>query len=207
MPGGAGALPAGDANFGMAMTYAGLGLPDRAREFARRARDEYRRMGNHNMAVMTSRVLVRFILLPYYPEQRAPFRAAIAEMADDLARMASGGAATPEAIALMARLLDSDSAVVEGNWAETRRAAQALLESGLTSVFLRQLGASLGAIARGQGDRELALADGATHAPARSGLRAGESGDPHRVADAATGPRPRPRRRRPTHRPRLAGGI
>jgi DNA-binding CsgD family transcriptional regulator/tetratricopeptide (TPR) repeat protein len=153
--GGTGALPAGDANFGMAMTYAGLGLPDRAREFAQRARDEYRRMGNHNMAVMTSRVLVRFILLPYYPEQRAPFRAAIAEMADDLARMASGGAATPEAIALMARLLDSDSAVVGGNWAETRRAAQALLESGLTSVFLRQLSASLGAIARGQGDREL----------------------------------------------------
>ncbi|MDQ6906301.1 MAG: AAA family ATPase [Chloroflexota bacterium] len=154
--GGRGALPAGDANFGMAMTYAGLGLPDRAREFAQRARDEYRRMGNHNMAVMTSRVLVRFILLPYYPEQRALFRAAIAEMADDLARMANGGAATPEAIALMARLLDSDSAVVEGNWAETRRAAQALLESGLTSVFLRQLSASLGAIARGQGERVLA---------------------------------------------------
>ncbi len=154
--GGRGALPAGDANFGMAMTYAGLGLADRAREFSRRARDEYRRMGNHNMAVMASRVLVRFILLPYYPEQRALFRAAIAEMADDMARIASGGAAMPEAIALMSRLLDSDSAVVEGNWAETRRAARALLESGLTSVFLRQLGAALGAIARGQGDRALA---------------------------------------------------
>jgi tetratricopeptide (TPR) repeat protein len=73
---------------------------------------------------------------------------------------------------LMARLLDSDSAAVEGRWAETRRAAMAVLEGGLTSLFLRQVGASHAAIAQAQGDPDvawrlvrLALPDGAGYQP------------------------------------------
>ena len=77
----------------------------------------------------------------------------------------------------MARLLDSDSAVVAGNWVETRQAAMAVLEQGLSSLFLRQVGASHAAIARGQGDPDvawrlvrLALPAGADYQPGDQAL-------------------------------------
>ena len=60
------ARPAGDVNFGLALAYAGLGHPHAASEAATRARDAYRQIGNHGMAIMITRLLVRFILLPYH---------------------------------------------------------------------------------------------------------------------------------------------
>ena len=57
--------PAGDVNFGLALAYAGFGKPDAAAEAAARARDAYRELGNHGMAIMVSRILVRFILFPF----------------------------------------------------------------------------------------------------------------------------------------------
>ena len=154
------ARPAGDVNFGLALTHAGLGHPNVAIKAAARARDAYREIGNYAMAIMSSRLLVRFILLPYYAdrgeEQRAAIGAANDEMASDLARLVDGGAVPPEVADLMARLLDSDSAAVEGRWAETRQAAMAVLEHGLSSLFLRQVGASHATIARGQGDPDVA---------------------------------------------------
>ncbi len=152
--------PAGDVNFGLALTYAGLGQPDAAVEAAARARDAYRQIGNYAMAIMSTRLLVRFILLPYFAdrgaEHRAAMNAAHDEMAGDLAKLVDGGAVPPEVGTLMAQLLDSDRAAVEGRWAETRQAAMAVLEHGLSSLFLRQVGASHAAIARGQGDPDVA---------------------------------------------------
>ncbi len=173
--------PAGDVNFGLALAYAGLGKPDAAAEAAARARDAYRQIGNHGMAIMASRILMRFILLPYYAdreaEQRAALSAAHDEMARDLERLVDGGAVPPEVADLMARLLDSDSAAVEGRWAETRQAAMAVLELGLSSLFLRQVGASHAVIARGQGDLDvawrlvrLALPDGPEYQPGNQAI-------------------------------------
>jgi tetratricopeptide (TPR) repeat protein len=129
------------------------------------------------MAIMASRILERFILLPYRPDQGAALRAAGDEMAHDLARLVEGVAVPPEVAGLMARLLDSDRAVVTGNWAETRQAAMVVLERGLSSLFLRQVGASHAAIARRQGDLEvawrlvrLALPDGAEYQPGNQAL-------------------------------------
>ncbi len=168
--------PAGDVNFGLALAYAGLGKPDAAAEAAARARDAYRELGNHGMAIMVSRILVRFILFPYYAdrgaEQRAALGAAHDEMARDLARLVDGGAVPPEVADLIAQLLESDSAAVEGRWTETRRAAMAVLDQGLSSLLLRQVGASHAMFARGQGDLDvawrlvrLALPDGAGYEP------------------------------------------
>ena len=97
----------------------------------------------------------------------------------------------PEVADLMARLLDSDSAAVEGRWAETRQAAMAVLEHGLSSLFMRQVGASHAAIARGQGDPDVAWRLVRLALPAGSGYQPGRSGLPHRAAAAATRARPR----------------
>ena len=172
------AQPAGDVNFGLALTYAGLGHPDAATEAASRARDAYRQLGNYGMAIMASRILVRFILLPYYadrgPEQRAALSAAHVEMARDLARLVDGGAVPPEVADLMTRLLDSDSAAMEGRWAETRQAAMAVLEHGLSSLFMRQVGASHATIARGQGDPDVAWRLVRLALPAGAGYQPGD---------------------------------
>ncbi len=166
------AQSAGDVNFGLALTYAGLGRPDAATRAATRARDAYRELGNYVMAIMASRLLVRFILLPYGADRGSAQRAAYEEMTRDLALLVDGGAVPPDVANLMAKLLDSDSAAVAGRWTETRQAAMEVLQRELSSTFLRQVGASHAMIARGQGDAEvawrlvrLALPDGAGYQP------------------------------------------
>jgi DNA-binding NarL/FixJ family response regulator len=154
----AGDAPPGDGTYGLALAYAGLGLPDQALATTERARAAYRRMGNHMMAIMASRVLVRFVLLPYRADRPVLRRAATEEQARDMARAAGGGVAAGEVTALMAQLLDSDIAVVEGSWVATQRAGLALLAGGHVNLFVRQVVASLGTIARAQGDLDTAWA-------------------------------------------------
>jgi DNA-binding CsgD family transcriptional regulator len=140
----------------MMLVYAGLGLPEHALEEAQRARDAYRRLGNHSVALMVSCVLVRLVLSPYFADRPALRRDALAEMADDFTRAAGGGIVPPESVPLMSELLDSDIAALEGDWEAKRRAATALMASGHTNIFVLLMTAAVGEIARSQGDTDAA---------------------------------------------------
>ena len=123
-------------------------MPDAALRYTAQARAAYRLLGNHSMAIIASRIRIRYIHVAYQldqPTARGTIRADLAHMADDLERASSGGIVPPDIAGLMARLLDSDLAVVKRRWTDTRTAALALFESGQGGVFLRQVIGSLGA--------------------------------------------------------------
>jgi tetratricopeptide (TPR) repeat protein len=151
--GDSGTLPSGDAYAGLAFTYTALGLPEHAATATVQAREEYRHLGNYNLAAGSSRWLACWVLLRYETDRPALRRAAMAEAADDWVRVAIGGVFSPEDAQLMSRILDLPSAVVEGKWIDARQAAVRLYERGNSSGQMRP---GLGAIARAQGEWELA---------------------------------------------------
>ncbi len=141
-----GASNRGDADVGLTLAYAALGLPDEALRAAARARETYRAIGHHSLVAGSAMQELVAVTLPYRADRPAELRQSVATAAEALARAGA-------TIALPPQLAQLPLLHLHGEWAEARRVAEAGPIMHHTVLGIRSI---LGPLARAQGDGEMA---------------------------------------------------
>ncbi|MGI8485349.1 MAG: helix-turn-helix transcriptional regulator [Thermomicrobiales bacterium] len=159
---------AGHTNHGLGIAYASIGRPDDAREAHAQAREIYGALDHHAVIAFSLLGELRDITLTYFSTDIVQRRRLATEAEAALVR--AGGALLPGVSPRLARLA---RLFVEGGWDEIHQILGASQAPG-NAYLSREITATLGQLARYQGDPELAWAQVQLILPAGSNTEPGE---------------------------------